>query len=110
MGETSFRLPKPEQQPAGHDPSYLLFRLLKWANQSALAFASEATYQEPLDGHGISYFRELVNDYRSLTKKRTNQAAEDTIQEILNRAQQAQDLASKIELAKTEGQKSGAGT
>jgi hypothetical protein len=56
-------------------------------------------YQQPLDGHGLSYRAELIAEYRTLASKADNPRAEEFIQELLKKTQMTWDDLMGLELA-----------
>src|SRR5690242_4007930 len=59
----------------------------------------EIAYQEPLDGHGLSYLAELKTEYKTLVTKEPNAQATDVIEEILRNPKPCWDDLYSFELA-----------
>src|SRR5690349_18450519 len=104
MGESGFRMPRPEDAPVKGFMGVLL-RFLSWPDQLAKRFSTEDVYQQPIDGHGVSYLDELLSEYDNLEKKQhPPQPAVDFIQDVKHRADEldriTKELANEVDPTK----------
>lgn len=105
MPEYSFQLPRPDRRETGR-LGRVLHSLLTIPDRLAQFFCNENVYQEPLDGHGISYFGELIGQYDDLGKeRRAHTEADAVIREIRGRAESSERFQKEIDDPKTPSDK-----